>query len=83
MQMLATHEIAHRFTMQHADAFCSGSDPHVHTTIEGFTSGSGTPPACGSNTNVFQRWHWSFTATTNTRMWNERVAWTGCFDVGC
>lgn len=83
MQMTATHELAHQFTMRHEDASCWSIPGHLHKTIEAFTSGSGTPASCGSNVNPFQHWHWDFTTPTDTRMWNERVKWTGCYNSGC
>lgn len=83
MQMTATHELAHHFTMRHEDASCWSIPGHLHKTIEAFTSGPGTPSSCGSNVNPFQHWHWDFTTPTDTRMWNERVKWTGCYNSGC
>lgn len=79
MKMVTTHELAHHFTMQHANANCFWSGGMFYQTAEAFTSEGNKPSDCvwGFGTYLFE-----FSSMTNTRMWGERQRYTTCYNAG-
>lgn len=81
MQMLATHEIAHQFTMRHEDADCWLEWGGLKKSVEAYTSDSNTPSGCLDNT--MGEYRFVLSATTGNRMWSERTRWSDCVNFGC
>lgn len=81
MDFETTHELAHTFAMVHPDANCYWSGTILHKSTEAFTSASDTPSGCG--TELFGVYYFEFSATTNTKMENERIRVTTCYNSGC